>query len=48
MKNLIVNPVYAVPIMFTLILVGLAVWMGYRPEIQDVIRTAQNILFGGF
>ncbi len=48
MKNMITNPAYAVPIMFTLILVGLDIWIGYRPEIQDVIRTAQNIMFGGF
>jgi hypothetical protein len=48
MKNLMINPVYAVPVMFTLILAGLAVWMEYRPEIQDALRTAQNFIFGGF
>ena len=46
MKNLMINPVYAVPVMFTMILIGLAVWMEYRPEIQDALRMAQNFIFG--
>lgn len=48
MKNLLINPVYAVPIMFTLILAFLACWIEYRPEIQDALRTFQGIIFGGF
>jgi hypothetical protein len=46
MKTMMINPVYAVPVMFTLILAGLAVWMEYRPEIQDALRMAQNFIFG--
>ena len=46
MKTMMINPVYAVPVMFTLILASLAVWMEYRPEIQDALRMAQNFIFG--
>lgn len=45
MKNLITNSAYAVPIMLTMILIGATVWMEYRPEIQDALRTAQNLIF---
>lgn len=45
MKNLMINPVYAVPVMFTMILIGLTAWMEYRPEIQDALRAAQNMIF---
>jgi hypothetical protein len=45
MKNLLINPVYAVPVMFTLILAGLTIWMDFRPEIQDALRTVQGLLF---
>ena len=48
MKTMMVNPVYAVPVMFTLILAGLTIWMDFRPEIQDALRAAQGIIFGGF
>jgi hypothetical protein len=35
-------------IMFGIVLAGMMIWGVYHPEIQDAIRTAQNILFGGF
>jgi hypothetical protein len=45
MKYLYTNPVSIVCAMFGAICAAIITWPAYRPEIQQAIRTAQELLF---
>lgn len=44
MKYLCTNPVTAVAIMFGAVLSVLLIWIAYRTDIQDALRSAQDII----
>lgn len=45
MKNLTKNPFASAGVLYGVICLAVMLWMLYRPEIQDALRTAQNLIF---